>query len=197
MSFVKSQWLKVKSSMRGFTLVEMIIAFGIFAAVMAIAVGSLVSMMDANRKAQAQKTVANNLHFALENMSRGLRMGSVYHCGSAGVLREPLDCAENPEPFVSFVSTDGDTVAYRLSGAVIERAVRRPGESGPLVFMPLTAPEIQVERMQFFVDGTPSTDKKQPRVLVLAGGVMKGKGGIESRFDIETLVSQRLLDVRP
>lgn len=181
---------------RGFTLVEMIIAFGIFAAVMAIAAGSLVSLMDASRKAQAEKSVANNLHFALENMSRSMRMGRAYHCGSAGVLNEPRDCAEDPESFLAFVSADGDTVAYRLTGTVIERTVRRQGESGPLVFMPLTAPELQVERLQFFVDGAPSADKKQPRALILASGVIKGRGGIESRFDIETLVSQRLLDVK-
>ena len=181
---------------RGFTLVEMIIAFGIFAAVMAIAAGSLVSLMDANRKAQAQKTVANNLHFAFENMSRSMRMGRAYHCGSAGILSEPRDCSDTPESFLTFVSADKDTVVYQLTGTVIERAVRRPGDGGPLVFTPLTAPEIQVERLQFFVDGAPGTDKKQPRALILAGGVIKGKGGIESRFEIETLVSQRLLDVR-
>ncbi len=174
----------------------MIIAFGVFAAVMVIAAGSLVSLMDANRKTQAEKTVANNLHFALENMSRSLRMGRAYHCGSAGVLSEPRDCPEIPESFLSFVSAEGDMVAYQLAGTAIERAVRRASESGPLVFMPLTAPEIQVERLQFFVDGAPSADKRQPRALILAGGVIKGKGGIESRFDIETLVSQRLLDVK-
>ena len=174
----------------------MIIAFGIFAAVMAIAAGSLVSLMDASRKAQAQKTVANNLHFALENMSRGLRMGSAYHCGSPDVpLSDPVDCSETPASFLAFTSRERETVAYQLNGRVIERAVHPFGGSGPLVFAPLTAPEISVERLQFFVDGAPSTDKRQPRALILAHGVMKGKGGIETRFDIETLVSQRLLDI--
>lgn len=173
---------------------EMIIAFGIFAAVMAIATGSLVSLMDANRKAQAQKTVANNLHFALENMSRGLRTGKLYNCNAYDL--EPFDCPETPASSVSFISADGDTVVYRLSGSGIERGVKHLGES-VLLYAPLTAPDIQVERLQFFVDGALSMDKKQPRVLILTGGVMKGKGGIETRFDIETLVSQRLLDVKP
>lgn len=190
---------------RGFTLLEMIIALGIFAVIAVIATGSLVSILDANRKAQAEKSVANNLHFAFENMSRNLRMGHSYHCGSAGVITEPLDCPNTSDSFISFVSAEGDIVAYRqgeetrADGTVvkmIKRAVRHPGDSGPLVFVPLTAPEISVEQLQFFVGGAPSSDKKQPRVLILANGVMKARGNIESRFNIETLVSQRLLDVK-
>lgn len=178
------------TSARGFTLVEMIIAFGIFAAVMAIAVGSLVSLMDANRRAQAQKTVANNLHFALENVSRSLRMGREYHCNADVGVPGPLDCPENPAFSIQFLDSEGRVVVYRQDGVSVMRSV------GGGALVPVTAPEVEVERLRFFVDGAEDENPaRQPRVLILMAGVMKGKGGILTRFDVETLVSQRLLDV--
>ena len=41
----------------GFTLLEMIVAIGVFSVVMLVAAGSLLSIVSANRKAQAQKAV--------------------------------------------------------------------------------------------------------------------------------------------
>ena len=42
----------------GFTLVEMIVAVALFAVVMLISVAALLSLVDANRKAQALQSVA-------------------------------------------------------------------------------------------------------------------------------------------
>ncbi|MBU6427196.1 type II secretion system GspH family protein [Patescibacteria group bacterium] len=64
----------------GFTLIEMIVALGLFSVVAVIALGSLVKIISANQKAQALQATFTNLNFALESMSRELRMGTVYHC---------------------------------------------------------------------------------------------------------------------
>ncbi len=204
---LKAKSYKLKA-FSGFTLVEMIVAFGIFAIIMVIAIGSLVSLIEANHKAQSLKTVVNNLHFALENMSRNLRTGTIYRCGfsSSDVLSEPRDCAQvNPSDSITFVTHDGKRIVYRYAPVTatygdISRAVVKEGEeyqlSDPDIFLPITAPEIQVEQLRFYVDGTSPTDGKQPRVLIVIKGSMKGKSKVTSRFDVETLVSQRLLDIQ-
>mgnify|MGYP001609711162 CR=1 FL=1 len=192
-SSVKGQRSKVKGRVGGFTLVEMIVAFGIFAVIMVISVGSLLSLLEANRKAQAQKSVVNNLHFAFENIARQLRMGARYHCNAfQGDLGAPADCATTPASSIAFSSRDGERVIYRLRADAIERS-----RDGGILFLPLTAPEIRVDRLQFFVDGSSPTDRRQPRVLLTAAGVMQGKSKVASRFEIETLLSQRQLDAAP
>ncbi|MBX9765465.1 type II secretion system GspH family protein, partial [Patescibacteria group bacterium] len=46
---------------RGFTLVELMVAVSIFAIVMMIGVGALLSLVQTNRRAQAINSVMNNL----------------------------------------------------------------------------------------------------------------------------------------
>lgn len=58
----------------------MIVSLGIFAVVAVIAVGALLKITDANKKAQTLKSSINNINFAMESMSREIRMGSNYYC---------------------------------------------------------------------------------------------------------------------
>ncbi len=189
-------------SRSGFTIIEMIIAFAIFAIVMVISVGSFVSLMEANHKAQTLKTVVNNLHFALENISRNVRTGTNYHCGFSGSPIDPRDCASEPSSRLIFRARSGEYVLYELSAGAILRA-KDKNPSALLVFenrIPITAPEVAIDTLNFYVDGADNTDdkagnKKQPRVLMVVKGSMKGKSKVPSRFDIQTLVSQRSLDI--
>ena len=180
----------------GFTLVEMLIAFAIFAIIMVIATGSLISLIGANHKAQALKTVVNNLHFALENMSRNIRTGTNYHCG-AGTVTLTQDCATTPETQLVFKTRDGAYMLYVLHEGAIKRA--KDTDSGALLnqanWIPITAPEITLDKLNFYVDGAAQVGGRQPRVLIITRGSMQGKNKVTTRFDIETLVSQRLLDL--
>jgi len=199
--FLKAKSYKLKAA---FTLVEMLIAFGIFAIIMVVSVGSLISLMDANSRAQHLKTLVNNLHFAFENMSRNIRTGTLYHCDIArGSSSQPRECPEKGATSLAFTSRTGALTIYQLNAmGYIDRTV------GSESAVPITAPEVKVETLRFYVDGAcpvrntgvnqidcPGSDSEQPRVLIVAKGVMTGRGGIESRFDIQTLVSQRQLDI--
>lgn len=167
---------------KGFTLIEMVVSIFIFSVVMVIATGALVTILGANRKAQAVKAVMNNLNFALDSMTRAIRVGTDYDCGTPS-------CDTVGSSQLSFIDTDGDDITYRLNASTdrIERSVNGG------TFSPLTSPGVAVERLMFYADGESGSDNMQPRVLIVVGGEA-GETKTRTRFDLQTLISQRILD---
>ena len=176
---------------KGFTLVELMVAVSIFIVIMTVSTGSIIGVFDANRKSRSLKTVINNLNLAVESMSREIRFGKDYHCGSSGNLINPQNCSSG-DTFLSFLSKDGDRITYRLDSSTIEKRVGSVGSD----WIAITAPEIIITNLAFFVLGTdPYPDTLQPKVIIgikgYAGATSKG----QSEFALQTLVSQRALDI--
>ena len=65
---------------KGFTLIELMTAMAIFTVIMAISMGSITGIFDANRKSRSLKTAITNLNLAVESMSKEMRFGKNYHC---------------------------------------------------------------------------------------------------------------------
>lgn len=65
----------------GFTLIELMVSISIFSVVMLIVIGALLMLNDANKKAQAMRSIVDNLNFAMEDMTRNIRTGKDFRCG--------------------------------------------------------------------------------------------------------------------
>jgi len=197
-----SQSVLVKSG-KGFTLIEMMVAVTLFSVVMMIGVGALLSLVDANRRAQAINSVMNNLNAALESMTRSIRVGTTYYCQtsptppSPSVLGTPQGCTDGK--LLAFESSGGslnnenDQVVYRLNGTQLERSLN----SGA-TWVALTAPEVTINSFSFFVVGaqsfSQSGDTIQPRVLMRVKGSAPVPGGT-TEFNVQASVAQRVLDI--
>lgn len=172
---------------KGFTLIELMVAVSIFIIVMTISMSSILGAFDADRKSRSLKTVLNNLNLAVESMSKEMRFGKNYHCGSSGTITEPQSCSLG-DNLISFLSSDDVQITYRLNGTTIEKQVGTEG------FIDLTAPEIIVDDLSFYVLGAETGDSLQPKVLIkIMGHAGENKG--RSDFTLQTLVSQRTLDL--
>jgi prepilin-type N-terminal cleavage/methylation domain-containing protein len=177
----------------GFTLVEIMVAVSIFALVMVVAVGAILSIVAADKRAQALNSVITNLNFAIEGMVRDLRTGYDYDCGS--LSEDSLtDCPSSPNSSVTFISSQsgGKHVTYSFENGSIYKLTE-----GEIKAYPLTAPEITINKLDFYVSGTAhgtGQDYRQPRILIVIAGKYGGYGS-EANFSLQTLVSQRKLDI--
>jgi prepilin-type N-terminal cleavage/methylation domain-containing protein len=186
---------------KGFTLVEMMVAIAVFSIVMVAAMSALLNVIDANNKARAIKTAINNISFALEGISKDMRMGTDYACGDSG--NEPNgDCTGG-----------GDTIKYRSIRADIDGDKYKYAYyqfrnnqilsclqkdlitcGSPADFSPITSSEVELTRVRFYVLGSASNlvvpNKKQPRMIITVKGKAGIKDKISTEFDLQTSVSQ-------
>lgn len=186
-----------------FTLIELMVAVSIFAIVMMVGVGALLSMVSVNKRTQAINAVMNNLNAAVEEMARSIRVGTTYHCETSAAYLPPSeysypqDCAQGGGKLLGFEPTGGDPLeesdqeVYRLNGTHIERS-KDAGQS----WVALTAPEVEITDFQFYVNGTDAypADSVQPRVMISIRGSAQIEGG-STDFLVQTTVTQRLLDI--
>src|SRR4051812_11444285 len=91
---------------RGFTLIEMLVSITLFSVVMVMALGALLSLSVADRRAEALKSSIDNLTFALDSMSRAIRTGNTYHCGSSGTLSVAQDCTTGNN-YITLITANG------------------------------------------------------------------------------------------
>lgn len=196
-------------------MVEMMVAIAIFSIVMVTAMSALLNVINANNKARAVKTAINNISFALEGISKDVRMGTDYACGQNGA--EPNgDCAGggNVIRYRSIRSDKGADGLYRYAYYKIDSADGKIKEclskgtvicssSGP--FQPITSHEVTIATSsKFYVLGRncsvnsglvcsapDPTKKTQPRMILVISGEAGVKEKIKTTFDLQTSISER------
>lgn len=171
---------KGRSLVCGFTLIELMVAISIFMMIMIMAMGSVLVASDVSKKADKLRTAMDNVNFAMESMTRSIRMGTAYGPGSKG----------NNESF-SFTDSAGVLTEYYKDNDTLKRKKGVPGFSFPLI-----SGEVKVDTLKFFVRGTALGDTIQPSVYIIMKGTVNVKGTPYS-FALQTMASQRNLELVP
>ncbi len=182
---------------KGFTLVEMLVATGVFMSVMVVSVSALITVIDVNKRNQSIKTVVDNVSFALDEMSRNMRTGSGYRCYQPEtnpcqtVVFQPYGYAGNAEKPDNYLYYKYEENPVSGEGN-IEQCDTKINSSCPASgWQSITAPTdvVNIKSMNFWVMGTGEVSK-QPRVLIALSGAAITKTGTSS-FELQTTVSQR------
>ncbi len=184
--------MQLISDNKGFTLLEMIVSIAIFTIVALVAVGSLLKVVDANKKAQSLKTSINNLNFVLDSISREMRVGSDYECsgscsGGSGswtvTFASSKACPDAPTGNLLF--------EYTYDGTTLKKSEQAQCSDQLGNFKPIISSDVKLDIATIkLVKG----DTLQSYVQFHFKGSAGTKEKTKTYFDLQTTISQRLTD---
>lgn len=196
---------------KGFTLIEIIVSTAIFTIVVTIAIGALTSLNKTSREARALRIIMDNANSAIDSMARTVRMGIRFDggcdvdCACAGTNQDTVrdtgvDAvnvinASDPKStgnkclrFYGPSPTGDGLVETRYRYKAADKSVERSVDGGT-TFVRMTAPEVEVADMRFFVAGS-QLDVSQPIVTMVMKGVARSSNQTRD-FNIETSIAPR------
>lgn len=222
---------------RGFSLIEMLVALALFASVVIVAVGSIVILIQGQKKSYFLQTNQDNVRFAIEAISREIRTGINYTqdtitnqqplilvtAGGPVANCQTIDNSPLNPPVsnllacIQFVNADGELVVIKESrdttecgvpaGVIAVSCIAKsstlipipssgvPAVSVPMAdFQPMTAPEVDIQGLNFIVVGEAKGDDFQSRVTIVIRAATPGIGVLQTRLDVQTTVSQLKID---
>lgn len=204
-----------KANKGGFTLIELLVSIGLFAMVMTMSAGIILSIVGGNKKAQQINSVSNNLNFALESLVRDLKTGYDYYCldtlsqvKDRGVDAVGRGCGTGgPYDTIQFVSTlaggervvsykyarDANNAGYLTKRfcSIVGNSIQEPCSQ----YTRVTSPDIDLREVSFYVKASEGGSGDQPGVLIVIRGTTKLERNTASDFHIQTYVSQRVLNI--
>ncbi len=199
-----------KKKTLGFTLIEMLVSVAVFTVVMAVATIALLSMVDASKKAHALQSVMFNLNVAVDGMVRAVRMGTDYRLTAGGTSGSSFEFCPFGKPNCFTVGHADESYKIRyywvnnVSDVNHQRIMKvyRPSGFGSPITLPITASEVKITGLTFYLTGTTATGDStspthyQPRVMM----IIRGTAGDEkvkttTNFDIQASATQRQIDI--
>ncbi len=186
--------MKKEHTHGGYTLIELIVAVGLFAIVMMLASGAYLVMININRQTQGIAVGIDNLSFALETMTRTIRTGTNYSCSTSIPHTDGSPCL-----FSTFSVTDsmGHTVSYTMGSTGSGGNITQTTSSGTVnSTAPLTDSSTDIISLKFYAIGTqPYPDTQQARVTIVISGTVSSGPGTTIPFTVETGATMRGSDI--
>ena len=156
----------------GLTLIEVVVAIGIFGLVINMVFGIFGLALTSQRRIIALKNVEDNTRFTIELMAREIRTGRNFS-GGIGSL--------------SFTNAKSESVVYRLNNNTIEKS-----SDGGASYLPVTGPEATINYLNFYLTGQAADDGLQPRITITIGATSQVNNQ-SANLRIQTTISGRFL----
>lgn len=182
---MKSEKRKVKSE-AGYSLIELMVAIGVFAIVVTVMSGSFAISLRGQGKSATMQNVGDNVRYAMEVMAKEMRMGTI-KTAEGFVLNPPSDIQFRS----NMPNRNGAIVQFYLDTAT-HQIMFDDDVSDALPPEPITSANIAVSALTFDVSGVSSDS--QPRITIVMQAASVGTAAdIETHLDLQTTISPRSL----
>ncbi|MDD4062380.1 MAG: prepilin-type N-terminal cleavage/methylation domain-containing protein [Candidatus Pacebacteria bacterium] len=168
---------------KGFTLIELVISFGIFMIVISGLVGALISTVKLQRNMIDNQKMIEEVSYALEYMTRAIRMAKKDSNGYNYTL--------SGGNTLIFLNSDDKIQSFRFNYEDNSIEVRISPDTG---FLPLTSSAVKITQLSFSNAGSSwnSSGDDQTKVAILI--TAESRSGSTIRF--QTTISQRRLNTK-
>lgn len=156
----------------GLTMIELMVAIGIFSLVVVMAVGIFVLAISMQRRNTALKNVGDNIRFTIESMAREIKTGKNFSSSASSL---------------SFTNAKGESVIYRLNASAVEKS-----SNGGINYSIVTGSEVTINYLNFYLMGQAVGDLLQPRITITIGAT-SNVGNQRADLKVQTTISERLL----
>lgn len=169
----------------GFSLVEMLVVMLIFTIIIGAISGLFISSISAQKNALATQQLLSQTSFALEYMSRALRMAKKDTEGSCIGYGYNYKIVNSALRFINHLEND-DCQEFFLENEQLKHKKNNLTET-----IELTSSRLQINSLNFSLSGESQMNSLQPRATIF----LKIKMEKGPEINIQTTVSQRNLDI--
>ncbi len=205
MSNINTQQNSAAHHCKGFSLIELMVSLSVFSIIMVTSIGTLLTIVDANAKAQALYSATTNLSFALESVTREIRMGYNYYCFNSDnsttqtlpTSPTTMDCATGRNAVGFYRERDDVHVGYRLN-TDSNRIEQKVGNDNWKI---MTSPDVTITEFSLEVNNSEPyyqsrSDDDQPTIDMKVVGYVQNGLETDTDFNIQSRIIQRRLDLR-
>lgn len=177
------------------------VSLTIFSIVMTTSIGSLLVIIDANGKAQALYSAMTNVSFAVDSLTRNIRMGYAYYCDGLGTVGDNpdmlptgnKDCASGATGIAFTREKDNRRVGYRYN-ATDDSIEQKEGNGN---WLRLTSNDVVIDRFELQTNntnGVADNDVIQPQIRVIIEGRVNNGLDTDTPFSLQSHVTERTIN---
>lgn len=152
---------------KGFTLIELIVALSIFGLIIPATMNIFLSGIEGQRKSYAIQIAQENIRYALESMSKEIRMSRIKDTSTINTLN-----------ITAYKSTGVEDVTYSLSSGKI----MRNGQA-------ITSSKMNVTSMKFYLSNV--GDPSSTATIAIIMESLEGESQKRAKINLQTTVSTR------
>ena len=174
---------------KGFTLLEMVVAVGIFAIIVVSATAIFQSVVEGQKRAIAAHNTQENIQYIFESISKEIRNAKVNDdtlpaCPDigAGKIFQLVSPSE-----IKFKNQAGQCVTYKLTGGAFAISRVAPGSADS--FLPLTPNELAVTNLAFSLKPAPAYQEAVAVVMTIENNSPDSR--FRTPINMQTTVSSR------
>ena len=167
---------------KGFTLMEVMVSVSIFAIIITVGIGSLLTIFGTLQKTKNDQQTMDSLSFVLDTMTRRIRTGYDYTGDSSTITFKDQDYGTTNVP-----------VTYTVQANPLDNDALQLFMTDVTGTFDITPDNLIINNFSIEITGTDPNDGIQPMVQIHLAGVLKN-GKRESPMSLQAVVSQRILD---